>query len=84
MKIAISLPDDVFRDLEACARRLRTSRSALLARGARELLSRIGKQEDATRAWNAVIARAGQPGHDPAAAAVRRRSLGALRRGARF
>jgi len=79
VKLAISLPDDVFRDLDACARRLGTSRSALLARAARELVDRLSPQGDATEAWNRAIRRAGQPGAVPAAAALRRRSRRTLR-----
>ena len=45
MKTAISLPDDLFRQAEAAARRLRISRSHLYAKALAEFLKR--QQEDA-------------------------------------
>ncbi len=79
MKLAISLPDDLFRALDAQARRLRVSRSSLLAAGARDLLARDRLPADATNAWNRAIARGGQPGGDPGAAALRKRSKSVVR-----
>lgn len=40
MKIAVSLPDDLFRQAEAAARRLRVSRSELYAKAIAEFLKR--------------------------------------------
>ncbi len=74
MKTAISIPDDLFREVEACARRLKLSRSRLFASAAREYLARHGTADDPTDAWNRAIAEAGQPGEEPAAIALRRRS----------
>jgi hypothetical protein len=36
MKTAISIPTDLFREMEACSRQLKLSRSALFALGVRE------------------------------------------------
>src|SRR5438445_6787420 len=74
MKTAISIPDDLFREVEACSRRLKVSRSRLFASAAREYLARHGAADDATEAWNLAIAQAGQPGDDPAGLVLRRRS----------
>ncbi len=79
MKTAISIPDDLFREVEACSRRLKLSRSRLFATAAREYLARHGKADDATDAWNLAIAQAGQPGDEPAALALRRRSKDVIR-----
>ena len=81
MKTAISIPDELFRAVEACSRRLKLSRSRLFATAAREYLARHGAATSATDAWNEAIAAAGQPGDDPAARAVRRRSEAAIRAG---
>ena len=74
MKSAVSLPDDLFREIDACARALKLTRSGLLATAAREFLARHRRPSNATNAWNRAIARAGQPGDDPAAVAFRRRT----------
>lgn len=79
MKTAVSLPDDLFRQVDARARALKISRSALLAKAAREFLARGSSPADATAAWNAAIERGGQPGDDPAAMAFRRRAKRMLR-----
>jgi len=79
MKTAISLPDDLFEEVEACARRMRLSRSALLALAARQFVANQRRHPDPTRAWNDAIAAAGQPGDDPAATAMRRRSKAIVR-----
>jgi len=79
MKTAISIPDDLFHEVERCSRRLRVSRSRLFADAAREYLAKRRDPSDPTTSWNQVIAEAGQPGDEPAAAAVRRRSKAALR-----
>ena len=79
VKTAISIPDELFRELEACSRRLHVSRSRLFATAAREYLARHGSGTNATDAWNAAIVAAGQPGEDPAALAVRTRSQAVIR-----
>lgn len=84
MKTAISLPDDVFREIDACARRFKLSRSGVLTAAAREFLARHPVSNDATEAWNRVIAAAGQPGSDPGAAAFRRRTKGVVRRAGKW
>ena len=79
MKTAISIPDDLFRQVAACSRRLKLSRSRLFATAAREYLARHGGDTNPTEAWNEAIAAAGQPGEDPAALAARRRSKAVIR-----
>jgi predicted transcriptional regulator len=74
MKTAISLPDDLSEEIDACARKLKMSRSGLLAQAAREFVARRRETSDATSAWDRAIAESGQPGDDPAARAFRRRS----------
>jgi antitoxin MazE6 len=83
MKTAISLPDDLFHEVEACSRRLKVSRSRVFAVAAREYLARQQTPADATAAWNAVIARTGQPGDDPSARALRKRSRSIIAAAAR-
>jgi predicted transcriptional regulator len=79
MKTAISLPDDLFRDIDARAKALKVSRSALLARAAREFLESHRPAEDATEAWNRAIERGGQPGDEAAAVLARRRTKAIVR-----
>jgi len=80
VKTAISLPDELFRRIDARARSLRLTRSALLAQAARDFLAKDAPAVDPTDAWNDAIARGGQPGDDPGAAAARSRSKGLVRR----
>ena len=82
MKTAISLPDDLFRAVDARARVLKLSRSGLLALAVREFLEKPGSPADPTDAWNRAIARHGQPGDEPAAAAFRKRSNAVVRQSA--
>lgn len=56
MKIAVSVPDPLFRDAEAVSRRLRVPRSQLYAR-ALEAFVRTHSAEDVTARLDAVIAR---------------------------
>ncbi len=84
MKTAISLPDDVFRELDACAKRLELSRSGLVLAATREFLARHRGEPNATEAWNRAIAAGGQPGSDPAAAALRRRTKAVVRGSGRW
>ena len=79
MKTAISLPDELFREIQAYTRKMKISRSRVLAVAARDFLSRRRQPDAATAAWNRAIARAGQPGDDPAAGALRRRSKAVIR-----
>ncbi|HEX4622130.1 MAG TPA: hypothetical protein VH208_11235 [Myxococcaceae bacterium] len=81
MKTAISLPDTLFREIDDCARRLRLTRSGLLAIAARRFVAEHQSAAEATAAWNAAIARGGQPGDDPAARAMRKRSKAVIRSG---
>jgi hypothetical protein len=79
MKTAISIPNELFYEVEQCCRRLRVSRSRLFADAAREYLVKRREPVDATAAWNDAIARAGQPGDDRAAVAARRRAKSVLK-----
>lgn len=79
MKTAISLPDDLFEAIDARAKALKVSRSALLARAAREFLESHRPAEDPTEAWNRAIERGGQPGDEPAAVLARRRTKAVVR-----
>lgn len=79
MKTAISIPDELFRQVEHCARRRKVSRSRLFADAVREYLARQRIPLDATAAWNEVIAKAGQPGDERAAVALRNRSKAMLK-----
>ena len=54
MKVAVSIPDDVFHEAEAMARRLNTSRSRLYARALDDFVVR-NALVDLTAAINAVI-----------------------------
>ena len=74
MKTAISLPDALSEQIDACARELKMTRSGLLAQAAREFVARRRRPPDPTEAWNQAIEKAGQPGDDPAARAFRRRA----------
>ena len=79
VKTAISIPDELFRQVELCSRRLKVSRSRLFADAVREYLARQRIPLDATAAWNEVIAKAGQPGDEPAAVALRNRGKATLK-----
>jgi len=56
MKVAVSLPDPLFRDAEAVSRRLRVPRSQLYAR-ALEAFVRQHSQPEVTVELDAVVAR---------------------------
>ncbi len=71
MKIAISLPDDIFAEGEALARSLKTSRSQLYARALREFALRQNP-DGLTEAVNAALAEAGDEATDFNRAAARR------------
>jgi predicted transcriptional regulator len=74
VKTAISLPDELFEEIVACARELKMTRSGLLAQAAREFVARRRRSADPTEAWNRAIEKGGQPGDDAAARAFRRRT----------
>ena len=79
MKTAISLPDELFEEIEACARRLRLTRSGVIALAARQFVASQRRHPDPTRAWNDAIAAGGQPSDDPGATAMRRRAKAIVR-----
>jgi predicted transcriptional regulator len=79
MKAAISLPDELFEEIEACARRMRLTRSALIALAIRRFVASQQRHPDPTKAWNDAIAAAGQPGDDRAAITMQRRSKATVR-----
>lgn len=58
MKIAVSIPDDLFEGAELLAKRLRTSRSELFSRALREYLARHGADE-VTETLDRVLDRVG-------------------------
>ena len=75
MKTAISLPDELFREIDTRARQLKLSRSGLLAQASREFLQRHGgPSQDPTDAWNRAIDGGGQPGEESGAVAAQRRT----------
>jgi predicted transcriptional regulator len=67
------------REIDARAKALNVSRSALLARAAREFLASHRPAKDATAAWNRAIDRGGQPGEEPAATLARKRTKAVIR-----
>ena len=79
MKLAISIPDDLARQVDQCAKRLRVARSQLIADGARLIVAKHGVA-DATAQWNAALDAAGQPGDEPEVAVLRRRSKRVVRK----
>jgi len=83
MKTAVSLPDDLFRAVDAYAKRHRLSRSGVLATAARRFLASETAPESATEAWNRAIDAGGQPGSDDASIAFRRRTASIVRKSRR-
>jgi metal-responsive CopG/Arc/MetJ family transcriptional regulator len=73
MRIAVSVPDDVFRAAERYARRARKSRSQLYAEALSEYLSRHAPDE-VTEAMNQVVDHLSEP-TDPFVTAAARRVL---------
>lgn len=73
MKTAISIPDDIFADAEALARRLGQSRSQLYSRAVREYVVRHSPEE-VTQALDALFAEE-PPAVDGFAATAARRTL---------
>lgn len=80
MKTAISLPDELFREIDTRARELKLSRSGLLAQASREFLQRHGgPSQNPTDAWNQALDKGGQPGEEPGAALAQRRTKAVIR-----
>jgi len=79
MKTAISLPDELFRAVDAKARALKVSRSSLLAQAAREFIEKREPPSDATDAWNRALAGTPPSGDDRATAAFQARSKRVVR-----
>ena len=73
MKIAVSIPDDVFNGAERLARRTKRSRSRLYSDALREYLARH-TPEEITEAMNRACAEIGEQ-KDPFVAAASRRVL---------
>lgn len=71
MKVAISVPDDIFAEGEALARRLKTSRSRLYARALSEFASRHNP-ETLTEAYDKALDAAGDDDSAFAKEAARR------------
>ena len=76
MKTAVSVPDDLFAQVDRLARRSRRSRSEVYSAALREYVARHAPDE-VTAGLNRVIAEVGQPDDDRFAAAVARATLGA-------
>jgi antitoxin MazE6 len=58
MKVAVSIPDDVFEDAESVAKALKSSRSEVYSRALREFLARHAPDR-VTEEMNQVVARVG-------------------------
>lgn len=80
MKTAISIPDDLYAEVESCARKLKMSRSRLFSEAARDFVARFRETPNATDAWNHAIDATGQPGDDPPARTLRQKSKRVLGR----
>jgi metal-responsive CopG/Arc/MetJ family transcriptional regulator len=64
MKVAVSVPDPLFRDAEAVSRRLRVPRSQLYSK-ALEAFVRQHSDQDVTARLDAVVARLPPEDRDP-------------------
>ncbi len=73
MKIAVSIPDDVFEDAERLASRLQTSRSKLYARAVAEFVARHDDDRITALMDEAVREAGGQP--DPFVTAAAKQSV---------
>lgn len=76
MKTAVSVPDDLFAQVDRLARRSRRSRSEVYSAALREYVARHAPDE-VTAGLDAVLADVGEPGADPFVATAARRTLGA-------
>jgi len=75
MKTAVSVPDDLFAQVDHLARRSRRSRSEVYSTALREYVARHAPDE-VTAGLDRVIAEVGQPDGDPFTAAAARGTLG--------
>ena len=75
MKTAVSVPDDLFAQVDRLARRSRRSRSEVYSAALREYVARHAPDE-VTAGLDSVIAEVGQPDGDRFAAAAARATLG--------
>jgi metal-responsive CopG/Arc/MetJ family transcriptional regulator len=73
MKVAVSIPDEVFQRAESWARRARQSRSEVYSRALREYVSRHAP-DDVTDAMDRFCEAVGDQ-HEPFVAAASRRTL---------
>jgi metal-responsive CopG/Arc/MetJ family transcriptional regulator len=73
MKVAVSIPDDVFKEAEKVAKKQKTSRSQLYSLALREYLARQ-RDDEITEAWNRVIDEVGEEA-DPFTNEAARRTL---------
>jgi metal-responsive CopG/Arc/MetJ family transcriptional regulator len=71
MKVAVSIPNDIFEDGEAVARSLKSSRSKIYARALKEFASRHNP-ETLTDAYDNALAEAGNEDSTLAMEAARR------------
>ena len=71
MKVAVSIPDDVFEEADALAARLHTTRSDIYARALAAYVGEHGSDR-VTEAMNRVIDALGQPSEEFGRAAARR------------
>jgi predicted transcriptional regulator len=71
MKIAVSVPDDVFQEAEELARRMRRSRSEVYSRALAEYIARHAPDR-VTEAMDRVVAEVGEPADEFVGVASRR------------
>jgi antitoxin MazE6 len=71
MKIAVSVPDDIFEEAERLARRMKRSRSEVYSRALAEYLARHAPDR-VTEAMDRVLAEIGEPAEQFVRAASRR------------
>ena len=71
MKIAVSVPDDVFQEAEELARRMKRSRSEVYSRALAEYLARHAPDR-VTEAMDRALAELGEPADRFVRAAARR------------
>ncbi len=74
MKTAVSVPDDLFAQVDRFARRSRRSRSEVYSAALREYVARHAPDE-VTAGLEAVLADIDDPGADPFVTAAARRAL---------
>ncbi len=74
MKTAVSVPDDLFAQVDRLARRSRRSRSEVYSAALREYVARHAPDE-VTAGLDAVIAEVGQPADDAFVVTAARRTM---------